>query len=82
MQNFRAQGAPHPDPHWPPVAGGSAPTPLKTAPHCEFLAPHLAWELVNNAAQSSLCDAQHALLLFMSVVCRKLLLHQFSNSKH
>ena len=40
------------------------------------------WELVNNAARSSLYDAQHTLLLLMSLVCRKLLLHQFSNSKH
>ena len=36
------------------------------------------WELVNNAARSSLYDAQNALLLLMSFVCRKLLLHQFS----
>ena len=40
------------------------------------------WELVNNAARLSLYDAQHALLLLMSFVCRKLLLHQVSNSKH
>ena len=39
------------------------------------------WELVNNAARLSLYDAQHVLLLLMSFVCRKLLLHQFSNSK-
>ena len=40
------------------------------------------WELVKNAARSLLYDAQHALLLLMAFVCRKLLLHQFSNSKH
>ena len=28
------------------------------------------WELVNNTARSSLYDAQHALLLLMSFVCR------------
>ena len=27
MQNIRALGASPPDPHWPPAAGGSAPTP-------------------------------------------------------
>ena len=40
------------------------------------------WELVDSAARSSLSDAQHAMLLLMSFVCRTLLLHQFSNSKH
>jgi len=40
------------------------------------------WELVNNAAPLSLYYAQHTLLILMSFVCRKLLLHQFSNSKH
>ena len=40
------------------------------------------WELANNAARLSLYCAQHAVLLLMSFVCRKLLLHQFSNSKH
>ena len=40
------------------------------------------WEVVNNAARSSLYDAQHALLLLMSFERRKLLSHQFSNCKH
>ena len=40
------------------------------------------WELVNNAARPSFYDVEHALLLLMSFVCRKLLLHQFANSKH
>ena len=41
MQNFRALGAPPPDPHWPPASGGSAPRPPKQPPHCEFLATRL-----------------------------------------
>ena len=51
--------------------------------HVSFIMIKLfgAWKLVNNAARSSLYDAQHALLLLMSFVCRKILLHQFSNSK-
>ena len=40
------------------------------------------WEFFSNAARSSLYDEQHSLLLLMSFVSRKLLLHQFSNSKH
>ena len=40
------------------------------------------WELVDNAARLSLYDVQHALLLLMSFICRKLLLHQFLNSTH
>ena len=32
MQNFCALGAPPPDPHWPPAAGGSAPRPPKQPP--------------------------------------------------
>ena len=39
MQNFRALGAPPPDPV-PPAAGGIAPD-ANTAPHCEFLATRL-----------------------------------------
>ena len=54
--------------------GALLPNP-QNSPHCEFLPPRLAWELVNNAARSSFYDAQHALLLLMS--CRKLLLYQF-----
>ena len=38
------------------------------------------WDLVNNAARSSLDDAQRALLLLMSFVCRKLLLQQIKSS--
>ena len=66
MQNFRALGAPPPDPrasggwglcpqtpslqqlgasppdpHWHPAAGGSAPRPPNSPPHCEFLATRL-----------------------------------------
>ena len=37
-------------------------------------------ELVDNAARSSLDDAQRALLLLMSFVCRKFLLHQIESS--
>ena len=52
MQNFRALGAPPPDPHasgglglapkphWPPGAGCST-TPPNTDPNCEFLATRL-----------------------------------------
>ena len=35
--SLRRLGASPPDPHWPPAAGGSAPRPPNTAPHCEFL---------------------------------------------
>ena len=50
MQNFRALGAPLPEPKppaagcfapKPPAAGGSAPRPPKQPPHCEFLATRL-----------------------------------------
>ena len=40
--SLRRLGALPPDPHWPPVAGGSAPRPPKQLPHCEFLATRLA----------------------------------------
>ena len=40
MQNFRALGAPLPDPQ-PPAAGGIAPRLPKQPPHCEFLATRL-----------------------------------------
>ena len=36
MQNFRALGAPPPDPHWPPAAGGSDPRPPKQPPIANF----------------------------------------------
>ena len=32
MQTFQALGTPLPDLHWPPAAGGGAPTPPPTAP--------------------------------------------------
>ena len=32
---------PNPNPHWPPAAGGSAPDPPNSPPHCEFLATRL-----------------------------------------
>ena len=41
MQKYRALGAPPPDPHWPPAAGGSALAPPKQLPYCEFLATRL-----------------------------------------
>ena len=52
MQNFRALGAPPPEPRasgagalppnpQPPAAGGFAPRPPKQPPHCEFLATRL-----------------------------------------
>ena len=36
--SLKQLGASPPDPHWPPAAGGSAPSPPKQPPHCEFLA--------------------------------------------
>ena len=39
--SLRQLGAEPPDPHWPPAAGGSAPTLPKQPPHCEFLATRL-----------------------------------------
>ena len=40
--SLRQLGAPPPDPHWPPAAGGLAPRPPKQPPHCEFLATRLS----------------------------------------
>ena len=46
MQNFRSLGAPPPDPHWPPAAGGFAPKPPKQPPpplRISGYAPELEW---------------------------------------
>ena len=36
MQNFRALGAPPPDPHWPQAAGSSSPDPQTAPPIANF----------------------------------------------
>ena len=42
---LRQLGASSPDPRWPPAAGGSAPRPQDSPPHCEFLTTRLGVRL-------------------------------------
>ena len=60
------QGASPPDPHWPPVAGGSAPRPPKQPPHCEFLATRLTGRIHN--MHSNLTLPRQAILNIASVL--------------